>query len=642
MAILETEAVQLSNAVRDAMVALRTLVNGNQLTNNALTTTDKSNLVGAVNELKASIDALSYNDLADLPTIPSTVLELSDRTTYDFATLNTPIVNALAAKAATADLAAVATSGAYADLSGTPASVSTVAELTDATTYDFPTLNTPVSDALAAKAPKADPTFTGTVSAAAITASGTVTAPTVAGSGTTLTLDAGGATCQLRSNGRFYLPFGNAFIGSTTSSTTLNVEVNDHIYLQTSGTGIISLVSSAPVQLDNLTASGTVKGNRFEGNDTTTDAIRFSNGETRVYQNNAIVAQFQDSGLVVTNLTASGTVTASGLLSAGAGKIQITNSGLGMVSSSAGNPSWYLGVQGSSVLELSRPTSTSVQLRNHRDGDILLTSAGGSVTIGAGGNLTASGTVTAGDLVLGPTGKIYSLASQVMAVQSGGITFNPANLYQNFSVKDDNGNYALHLTGGGSNIGNFGIGVGNSPSEKLDVGGNIKASGTVTAGSVTTTTGEIYHAVINDSRINLNANRVMLHTRGLQVGYGLAVIQNGGVFGFGSSNANNSGLNTPYSGMSSAGPSLISFGNGTNGSSSATVSLTNLTASGTVQTGSYVVNTLPPTPSTGMRAQVTDSSVAAHGHFGTTVTAAGGGTEHTVPVFYDGTNWIIA
>jgi hypothetical protein len=186
---------------------------------------------------------LSYNDLADLPTIPATVLELSDRTTYDFATLNTPIVNALAAKAATADLAAVATSGAYADLSGTPASVSTVAELTDATTYDFPTLNTPVSDALAAKAPKADPTFTGTVSAAAITASGTVTAPTVAGSGTTLTLDAGGATCQLRSNGRFYLPFGNAFIGSTTSSTTLNVEVNDHIYLQTSGTGIISLVS---------------------------------------------------------------------------------------------------------------------------------------------------------------------------------------------------------------------------------------------------------------------------------------------------------------------------------------------------------------------------------------------------------------
>ena len=101
-----------------------------------------------------------------------------------------------------------------------------------------------------------------------------------------------------------------------------------------------------------------------------------------------------DAPLTCSNLTA------SGLLSAGAGKIQITNSGLGMVSSSAGNPSWYLGVQGASVLELSRPTSTSVQLRNHRDGDILLTSAGGSVTIGVGGNLTASGTVTTGGNVL--------------------------------------------------------------------------------------------------------------------------------------------------------------------------------------------------------------------------------------------------
>jgi hypothetical protein len=92
MAILETEAVQLSNAVRDAMVALRTLVNGNQLTNNLLETTDKTDLVSAVNELKASIDALSYDDLADLPTIPATVAELTDATTYD--TLNTPVADA--------------------------------------------------------------------------------------------------------------------------------------------------------------------------------------------------------------------------------------------------------------------------------------------------------------------------------------------------------------------------------------------------------------------------------------------------------------------------------------------------------------------------------------------------------------------
>lgn len=67
----------------------------------------------------------------------------------------------------------------------------------------------------------------------------------------------------------------------------------------------------------------------------------------------------------------------------------------------------------------------------------------------------------------------------------------------------------------------------------------------------------------------------------------------------------------------------------------------NIEASGTVKTGSYTVATLP-TPSTGMRAQVTDSNRPAHTHFGSAVIAAGGGTAYTVPVFYDGTDWIIA
>jgi len=77
--------------------------------------------------------------------------QLLDRETVDLPAINTPLAEALDAKAASADLADVATSGAYADLSGTPAVPTAVAELTDATTYDFPTLNTPVSDALAGK-----------------------------------------------------------------------------------------------------------------------------------------------------------------------------------------------------------------------------------------------------------------------------------------------------------------------------------------------------------------------------------------------------------------------------------------------------------------------------------------------------------
>jgi hypothetical protein len=62
---------------------------------------------------------------------------------------------------------------------------------------------------------------------------------------------------------------------------------------------------------------------------------------------------------------------------------------------------------------------------------------------------------------------------------------------------------------------------------------------------------------------------------------------------------------------------------------------------GTVRTGAYTVGTLP-TPVTGMRCYVTDSNRAASTHFGSTVIAAAGGTNYTVPVFYDGTDWIIA
>lgn len=55
-------------------------------------------------------------------------------------------------------------------------------------------------------------------------------------------------------------------------------------------------------------------------------------------------------------------------------------------------------------------------------------------------------------------------------------------------------------------------------------------------------------------------------------------------------------------------------------------------------TGSTVAG-LPVTPVTGMRSYVTDSTVAASGNFGATVV---GGGANTVPVFYDGSNWIIA
>jgi hypothetical protein len=85
---------------------------------------------------------------------PDTLAELSDVTTYDLPTANTPLAEALAAKADSSSLSYVALSGSYDDLIDVPApspGVSEVADLTDATTYAFPTLNTPLVNALAGK-----------------------------------------------------------------------------------------------------------------------------------------------------------------------------------------------------------------------------------------------------------------------------------------------------------------------------------------------------------------------------------------------------------------------------------------------------------------------------------------------------------
>jgi hypothetical protein len=80
--------------------------------------------------------------------------KLLDRTTVDLPTLNTPLADALAAKADSSSLSYVALSGSYDDLIDVPSpspGVSEVADLTDATTYAFPTLNTPLVNALAGK-----------------------------------------------------------------------------------------------------------------------------------------------------------------------------------------------------------------------------------------------------------------------------------------------------------------------------------------------------------------------------------------------------------------------------------------------------------------------------------------------------------
>ena len=61
----------------------------------------------------------------------------------------------------------------------------------------------------------------------------------------------------------------------------------------------------------------------------------------------------------------------------------------------------------------------------------------------------------------------------------------------------------------------------------------------------------------------------------------------------------------------------------------------NLSVSGTVNTGGYTVATLP-TGVTGARAYVTNALAPSYG-----ATVVGGGSV-TIPVFYNGTNWIVA
>jgi len=81
------------------------------------------------------------------------------------------------------------------------------------------------------------------------------------------------------------------------------------------------------------------------------------------------------------------------------------------------------------------------------------------------------------------------------------------------------------------------------------------------------------------------------------------------------------------------------MGNGTN-NANGSLNLTNLTASGTVRLGTYTVATLPSAASnTRARAFVTDSNLAFNStNLGSTVTAGG---SNLVPVFSNGTNWVI-
>lgn len=71
MGNVAAELLELAEAVRLACVEIRTKVNGNALTLDDLTTSDKANLVAAINELKATVDGFSGTDDRVNPVITS-------------------------------------------------------------------------------------------------------------------------------------------------------------------------------------------------------------------------------------------------------------------------------------------------------------------------------------------------------------------------------------------------------------------------------------------------------------------------------------------------------------------------------------------------------------------------------------------
>jgi hypothetical protein len=144
--------------------------------------------------------------------------------------------------------------------------------------------------------------------------------------------------------------------------------------------------------------------------------------------------------------------------------------------------------------------------------------------------------------------------------------------------------------------GNVGIGT-TSPAERLDVVGNIKASGSITGGD----------CVLSGK---LELNTVTRVSFGPQTSGNPMLVRRG--------------------------DALLGCRTGTN-ASDASFSCSNLTASGTIKTGGYAFADLPTSPTTGMRAYITDGA-ASPAYMDN---AAGGGTTVT-PVFYDGTNWINA
>ena len=515
------------------------------------------------------------------------------------------------------------------------------ADLLDRSTVDLPAINTPLADALAGKATSAQGALADTAvqegdspSFVDVDASGTVTA----GSLTTT---------------------GSVGVGTDTPESLL------HVFNQATSGNISSLVIEHTGS--NFGPALKVKGGLNPQILLESGAIRAklqvsggvavfgteSNSKFSVFTNNTAkltVATDGNVGIgttspaekldVVGNIKASGTVTAgslttyqititgataNGILKAEAGRLAIFE-GVTPIARFHASYGVMIGTQG--IVGGSSATGADTMLSRVSAGTwgIGTTSKGSTDGNLSLANLTASGTVTVGGV-----GSDYPSVDLLGNIEP--------RLYLKTGTSGAKGKVGYNISNSTFGFTNYGGGAFkffNSTSEVLTISntGDLTASGTVTAAGVVSTGAILAN---NSSQIRGGASSELLWR--FQVdGQGNTQLAAGKFYGWtGQANLNGVVVTDVRAQRVASGHLELKDNVG----AYAKLDVSDLTATGTVKTGAYTVATLP-TPSTGMRCYVTDSSVAASGNFGSTVIAAGGGTEYVVPVFYDGTHWIIA
>ena len=434
---------------------------------------------------------------------PDTLAELSDVTTYDLPTANTPLAEALAAKAASSSLSYVALSGSYDDLIDVPApspGVSEVADLTDATTFDFPTLNTPVSNALAAKANSADlgtiatfegdqnlrttdpATFAGGIFNGSVgIGTGTpesflnIVNPATSGNNGSLVIEhtgsnfgaglkvKGGLNPQIRLesgaiNTKFQISGGVATFG-TESNNKFSVITNNTAKLTVDSSGNVGIGTTTPAEkldvVGNIKASGTVTaasltttGNcNIKGLGVGVGTPNVTDGSFRYFYSGTNFCVFiKDFRFCLSSSTAFGF---------GPSAIGSTTPDTALSRISAGIMGLGTGTAGSTAGTLSLANLT----------------ASGNVGIGI---TTPTEKLDVSGYIKASTG--FRMGNYTIVSEGGNETILSNTAFYGFLFKTNNAT-RMKIT----NAGNVGIGT-TTPAEKLDVVGNIKASGTVTAG----------------------------------------------------------------------------------------------------------------------------------------------------------------